>query len=102
MASLPRLELEGEQAERAQAPSQGFWPPCMPPSKLLTSSQRHKFDVCCGCAQAVGVLPADNPYPWRGNAFTNDSSVKLGFPDLAGGWMTGGIAGAAVCRCVLQ
>ena len=47
--------------------------------------------------QAVGVLPADNPYPWRGNAFTNDSSVKLGFPDLSGGWMTGGVAGAFDC-----
>jgi hypothetical protein len=43
----------------------------------------------------VGHLPPSNPYPWRGDSLLYEKSTKYGFPDLTGGWMTGGPAGDA-------
>ena len=43
--------------------------------------------------QAVGQLPANNPIPWRGNALLYEKAPKLGFEDLTGGWLQGGVAG---------
>ena len=43
--------------------------------------------------QAVGQLPPGNPIPWRGNALLYEQAPKLGFDDLTGGWMQGGVAG---------
>ncbi|CAL5228455.1 g11593 [Coccomyxa viridis] len=44
-------------------------------------------------ANAVGQLPANNPIPWRGNALLYEKAPKLGFEDLTGGWLQGGVAG---------
>ena len=44
-------------------------------------------------AQRVGTLP-DARVPWRHDALLYEGSEKLGFPDLTGGWLNGGIIGA--------
>ena len=43
--------------------------------------------------QAVGQLPPNNPIPWRGDALLYEKAPKLGFEDLTGGWLQGGVAG---------
>ena len=45
------------------------------------------------CLQAVGKLPANNPISWRGDALLYEKAPKLGFDDLTGGWLQGGVAG---------
>ena len=44
-------------------------------------------------AQRVGTLP-DDRIPWRQDALLYEGSEKLGFPDLTGGWLNGGLIGA--------
>ena len=43
--------------------------------------------------QAVGQLPSNNPIPWRGDALLYEKAPKLGFDNLTGGWLQGGVAG---------
>ena len=35
----------------------------------------------------------NQPISWRGNSLTYEASQQYGFPDLTGGWITGGATG---------
>ena len=44
-------------------------------------------------ASRIGALPAGYDIPWRGTSLLYEGSASLGFANLTGGWMNGGILG---------
>ena len=57
------------------------------PASLGGASQRS------GAVLQVGTLPANNPVEWRHTSLTYEASSQYNFPDLTGGWLTGGAVG---------